>query len=75
MSKKSSRGDQIENAQYFDRLNVSSFIEEDAYSWQKIKEMIDTTISNKVATLGKINDLDFSNATQKVLDVLKLIAK
>lgn len=75
LSKKSSRGDQIENAQYFADLNVSSFIEEEVYSWGKMQEMIEATIINKATTLSKIDKLEFSNATQKVLDVIQLAVK
>ena len=75
LSKKSSRGDQIENAQYFADLNVSSFVEEEAYSWEKIQEMIAATITNKTTTLSKIDELEFSDATQKVLNVIQLVAK
>jgi UDP-N-acetylglucosamine--N-acetylmuramyl-(pentapeptide) pyrophosphoryl-undecaprenol N-acetylglucosamine transferase len=75
LSKKSSRGDQIENAQYFADLNVSSFIEEEGYSWEKIKEMIAAAIANKAATLSKIDELEFFDATQKVLNVIQLVAK
>lgn len=70
LSKKASRGDQIDNAKYFAELGVSTFIEEEDYTWEKMQGMISSTLANQTTTLAKINELEFANATQKVLDVI-----
>jgi len=75
LSKKSSRGDQIENAQYFSNLNVSSFVEEEVCTWEIIEEMMEATIANKETTLSIIEGLEFSQATKKVLDVINVVSK
>lgn len=75
LSKEASRGDQIDNAKYFASLNVSSFIEEEDYTWEKMKGMIQETMGNSAATLAKVEELEFANATQKVLDVISSVAK
>lgn len=73
LSKNASRGDQIDNAKYFTSLGVSSFIEEEDYSWEKMEEMIQNTFANKEPILKEIERLEFSVATQKVLDVIQKV--
>jgi len=75
LSKKASRGDQIDNAKYFASLDVSSFIEEEDYTWDKMQGMMQATMANKASTLSKIDELEFANATQKVLDVITKVSK
>lgn len=75
LSKKASRGDQIDNAKYFAGLGVSKYMEEEDYEWEKMKRMIDDTLANKTTTLAKIEALEFANATQKVLDVIMKAVK
>lgn len=75
LSKKSSRGDQIENAAYFENLAVSTYIEEEDYTWEKMEKLIQDTFKNQAPTLSKIEKLDFAKATQKVLDVIDKVKK
>lgn len=75
LSKAASRGDQIDNAKYFASLGVSNFIEEEDYSWEKMKQEIKMTLENKTTILAKINELEFANATDKVLAVINDVAK
>ena len=74
-SKKVSRGDQIDNAGYFADLGVSSFIEEKDCSWAKIYQRMKSTMENKAPTLSKIEEMEFANATQKVLNVINAVVK
>lgn len=71
LSKSASRGDQIDNAKYFASLGVSTFIEEEDYSWEKMQQLIQTTFENKASTLSKINELEFAGATGKVIGVIE----
>jgi len=75
LSKNASRGDQIDNAKYFASLGVSSFVEEENYTWEKMKAMIQNTLENQEQTLKEIDSLEFSVATQKVLDVIESVHK
>ena len=75
LSKKASRGDQIDNAKYFASLGVSTFIEEENYTWEKMQALMQQTIAQKNPTLAKINELEFANATQKVLEVILEVAR
>lgn len=70
LSKKASRGDQIDNAGYFAGLGVSTFIEEEDCTWERINQMMQTTIDKKAPTLSIIDELEFANATEKVLNVI-----
>lgn len=75
LSKRASRGDQIHNARYFSDLGVSSFIEEEDYTWDDMQQLMANTLDNKTAVLDKIEQLEFANATQKVIDVIQQAAK
>lgn len=75
LSKRASRGDQIHNARYFSDLGVSSFIEEEDYTWDELQQLMANTLDNKTAVLDKIEQLEFANATQKVIAVIQQAAK
>jgi len=75
LSKSASRGDQIDNAKYFASLGVSSFIEEEDYTWEKMKVMIQQTLEHKDTILNEIEQLEFAIATQKVLNVIESVEK
>jgi len=75
LSKRASRGDQIHNARYFSELGVSSFIEEEEYTWEAMEQLMTTTLANKNNILDKIEQLEFANATQKVINVIQQAAK
>lgn len=74
LSKRASRGDQIDNAKYFAGLGVSTFIEEEEYTWEKINAELTSMQNNKASIITKIEKLEFANATQKVLGVIESVA-
>jgi len=75
LSRRASRGDQIDNAKYFAGLQVSTFLEEEDYSWEKLQSMLQTTLENWPATLQRIEALEFALATNKVITVIDSAAK
>ncbi len=75
LSKKASRGDQIDNAKYFSELGVSTFIEEEDYSWQKLQNLLSETQKNWDITKQKIEALEFAQATQKVINTIEEVAR
>lgn len=75
LSKKASRGDQIDNAKYFQELGVSQYLEEEDYTWEKLHQLIVFTQKNWNTTLHQIKTLEFANATQKVLNTINEVAK
>lgn len=70
LSKKSSRGDQIDNAKYFAQLGVSSFIEEENCNWNSMQQLIKLSLDEQISTLHRMNSMEFSLATNKVVDVI-----
>lgn len=75
LSKKASRGDQIDNAKYFAGLGVSTFVEEEDYTWEQLKQMLSDTRQDWPQTLQKIKDLEFATATDKVIKIITTTAK
>ena len=75
LSKKASRGDQIDNAKYFHSLGVSQYIEEEDCDWEKLHNKIQEVLSSKEDFLKKVDDLDFAGATQKVMDTIQGVLK
>lgn len=71
LSKKASRGDQIDNAKYFNKLGVSPYIFEEDCTWDLLFDKIQERLKNKAQFLSKIEELDFAGATQKVMNILK----
>jgi UDP-N-acetylglucosamine--N-acetylmuramyl-(pentapeptide) pyrophosphoryl-undecaprenol N-acetylglucosamine transferase len=70
LSKKSSRGDQIDNAKYFAELGVSLFVEEENCNWNSMQKLIKLSLDEQISTLHKMNTMEFSLATNKVVDVI-----
>lgn len=70
LSKKSSRGDQIDNAKHFAELGVSSYIEEENCSWDSMQELIKLSLDEQAPTLYKMNTMEFSHASNKVIYVI-----
>lgn len=71
LPKGASRGDQIDNAKYFASLGVSTFIEEENYTWEKMLERIEWTHNERQTILQQIESLEFAGATKKVLQVIE----
>ena len=70
LSRKSSRGDQIDNAQYFKELGVSDYLEEADYSWGILTQKIEAMLDARTSIIDKINIINFSNSSEKVLAVI-----
>lgn len=75
LSKRVSRGDQIENARYFKELGVSTYIEEENYTWDKLVDLLSETLASKQLLEAKMKTLAFDRATESVIEVLNTIAK
>ena len=72
LSKKSSRGDQIENAAYFNEIGVSTFIEEDDCTVDTLMDAIQK-LDESDAFLNKMEELNFAAASEKVIQVMKQV--
>lgn len=71
LSKKASRGDQIDNAKYFHKLGVSEYVFEEDCTWDLLFQKIQERLENKAQFLAKVEELDFDGATQNVMNILK----
>jgi UDP-N-acetylglucosamine--N-acetylmuramyl-(pentapeptide) pyrophosphoryl-undecaprenol N-acetylglucosamine transferase len=71
LSKAVSRGDQVHNARYFADLGVSSFIEEEDASWERVQALLEQTYQNRALLISSMEQLEFSQATQKVVQVIE----
>lgn len=75
LSKKCSRGDQIENAKLFYKLGLCEMIEEEEYSTGKLLEKLDNLKKNDkffIKNMEKIKDFD---ANSKIVELIKKVEK
>lgn len=70
LSKAVSRGDQVHNARYFAELEVSTFIEEEEASWERVKALLEQSYQNREALVASMEQLEFAQATQKVIAII-----
>jgi UDP-N-acetylglucosamine--N-acetylmuramyl-(pentapeptide) pyrophosphoryl-undecaprenol N-acetylglucosamine transferase len=70
LSKKASRGDQIQNARYFEKQGISVVIDEDALTPQTLLSAVDSVLEQQEAIIKKIHLLQIKSAT---LNIVKLI--
>lgn len=70
LSKAVSRGDQVHNARYFSDLGVSSYIEEEEASWERVQALLEQTYQNRRTLITSMGQLEFAAATQKVIQVI-----
>lgn len=70
LSKKASRGDQIDNANYFKALGVSLVIEEEQLTADLLLKNVQQAIQHQLDLKTKIEALGFQSATEKVKHVM-----
>lgn len=68
LSKNSSRGDQILNANVFSKNGYSLVIQEENLNEQSLIEKIDFLISNKDTFVKAMKQSDFTNGTDKIIE-------
>ena len=71
LSKNCSRGDQIENAKYFQELGYSQMIEEENASFPKIIEKLNEMIKNKEKYLKNMEKSKKNSANSIILNLIK----
>lgn len=70
LSKQSSRGDQIHNAAYFTELGVAYTLEEEQVTWETIETTLERLKVERPQLEARIKQLEFGQATQKVIAVI-----
>ncbi len=70
LSKKCSRGDQIENANLFRKLGYCQMLEEEEYSLEKLQEKLNFLIKNSKQIKENMHKSTISNASEKIARML-----
>lgn len=71
LSKQISRGDQIENAKYFEEKGYAKFIEEEDADYLKIKENLLNLLKNNKKTVKNLKKSEKIDANEKILELIK----
>jgi UDP-N-acetylglucosamine--N-acetylmuramyl-(pentapeptide) pyrophosphoryl-undecaprenol N-acetylglucosamine transferase len=71
LSKKASRGDQIQNARYFEEQGISLVIDEEKFSTETLIEAMSRISKEQESIREKITKLDIQSATDKILSLIK----
>jgi UDP-N-acetylglucosamine--N-acetylmuramyl-(pentapeptide) pyrophosphoryl-undecaprenol N-acetylglucosamine transferase len=71
LSKKASRGDQIQNAQYFKQKEISVVIDEENLAPEVLLSSIQEVLANQDKIKAKINALQIRSATAEVMAVIQ----
>ncbi len=71
LSKKCSRGDQIENAKLFEELGYAKMLEEDNADYIKIKENLLNLLKNKEKIVKNMKKTAKNNANSIIFDLIK----
>ena len=70
LSKSQSRGDQIENAEYFKRKNLSYVLREENMTTNTLLSSLENITKNKEKMLTKMKQENIKNANQKIVDII-----
>ncbi len=71
LSKKASRGDQIENAHYFKELGIAECVEEEEVTFSKILAKIKYLLKNKEKYLKKMKKIAKNTANKQIFEIIK----
>jgi len=71
LSKKCSRGDQIENAELFKKLGYADLLFEEDFSQELFLKKISNLLKNKEKYLTQMKKADASNATEKIYELIQ----
>ena len=75
LSKKCSRGDQIENAKYFNELGYCEMIQEEEFTQKKLLNNLNKLIKNKEYYINNMKKSEINNANKKIVELLKKVEK
>lgn len=71
LSKKCSRGDQIENATLFKKLGYSEIILEEEFSNEKVLSNLNKLIKNKDLYIKNMKKSSINNANEKIVEIIR----
>lgn len=71
LSARVSRGDQIQNARYFQQAGISSVIQDEAFTVQALLQALQEVMHDKEQITAKIKALNILSATNKIVAIIK----
>jgi UDP-N-acetylglucosamine--N-acetylmuramyl-(pentapeptide) pyrophosphoryl-undecaprenol N-acetylglucosamine transferase len=71
LSRQASRGDQIQNARYFQQQGISVVVDEEALTPETLLSAVNEVSANRSQIIEKIKALGIESATLKIIDVIK----
>ena len=71
LSAKVSRGDQIQNAKYFQQLGISTVLSEETLTVDNLCNALDLILQNQDEIVDKIRSLNITSATDQILKILR----
>ncbi len=71
LSEKASRGDQVQNARYFQQQEISVVVREEKLTPETLMAAVDDVIVHKDVIIEKIKALGIESATMKIIDVIR----
>jgi UDP-N-acetylglucosamine--N-acetylmuramyl-(pentapeptide) pyrophosphoryl-undecaprenol N-acetylglucosamine transferase len=71
LSAKASRGDQIQNARYFQKIGISIVIQDELLDANTLLKALDELITNQEEIKKKIQALNIESATDKIVALIK----
>ena len=70
LSKAESRGDQLENAEYFKRKKYASVLREENMSTETLLAKINYIYKNKTSIIENMKKANIKNANQNIVDII-----
>ena len=70
LSRRSSRGDQIENARYFKQQGISLVIEEESLTPATLRTALDQLLASAEQRIAKIRALEIKSATDTIVKLI-----
>lgn len=71
LSAKVSRGDQIQNARYFEKLGISTVIQDESLNEQALLDAIQYVKLNESEIIEKIKELHIKSASKHIIEIIK----
>ena len=71
LSTKVSRGDQVQNARYFQQLGTSVVVSEEALTPETLSAAVDEVVAHRDILVEKIKSLAVESATMKIMTILR----
>lgn len=70
LSLKVSRGDQIQNAKYFQKKGISTVLNDDHFTSEDLLKAVDNVFSRRESLIAAMKALDIRSATDKIVQLL-----